>query len=111
MVPKDLAGVGYLVIGDDAGTTLAVSLEDNCVYAVDFSGTLSADPVCFVNSGVDKLLESIGCFIDFKKRAEGSELSEHQLIELMKDQLRQIDKRALSSAKTWWSQVIDEPIM
>src|SRR5690242_3992771 len=66
VVVKDLAGVEYLVIGDDAGTSFGISLNDSCIYAIDLNGTLSSDPVCFVNSEVDRFLESIGCFIDFK---------------------------------------------
>ena len=109
IIKKWFKGTNYVVIGDDSGTRLAISLDDDHVYSVDFDNLISTNPICFVNSRIDKFVESIRCFIEFKVKAEIRDQSENQLKELMKKQITDIDKRALEDG-TWWAQIIDEPI-
>lgn len=110
IVKKEFKGVNYIIIGNDTGTEIGISVNDNNVYALDFNNSLEMEPVCFINSSIDKFVESIRCFIEFKKRADNGEGAESQLVELMKERITSIDKEALVHEKTWWRQIIDDPI-
>lgn len=109
LIKKEFNGTNYVIIGNDLGTQLAISLDDNHVYSVDFDNVVPTNPICFVNSSVDKFVKSIRCFIAFKAKAENREQPEDQLIESMKEQIVNIDKKALYPG-TWWGQIIDDPI-
>jgi hypothetical protein len=107
IVKSKFKGRNYIIIGDDSGTQLTICLDDNHVYSIDFNNLVPIDPICFVNSRIDKFVESIRCFIEFKAKAGRREQSESRLIQLMKEQLRNIDKKALDPG-TWWTQIIND---
>jgi hypothetical protein len=109
IIKKEFRGVNYCIIGDDSGAQLGISLTDNHLYAVDFDNSLGIDPVCFVSSAIDKFIETIQLFIEFKNISQNGALEETELIELMKAGLKNIDEKCLENEKTWWWIIVNEP--
>jgi hypothetical protein len=107
---REFKGVIYCVIGDDSGAQLGISLTDNQLYAVDFDNSLGIDPVCFVSSAIDKFIETLQLFIEFKNVSQNSAMPETELIELMKARMKDIDEKCLENEKTWWGIVVNEPV-
>lgn len=78
---------------------------------MDFSNSLGIDSVCFINSDIEKFIKAITCFIDLKVKSENNETTDNQIRELLKVELTNIDNNAISNDRTWWSQIIDDPII
>lgn len=110
IVKKELNGISYIIIGDDSGVQFGICLADSHVYAVDFNASVEIDRVCFINSDVSKFMKSIQCFVDFKLQSDARTQTESQLKELMISKFNDIDKMALASERTWWGQIIHDPI-
>jgi hypothetical protein len=106
---REFRGINYCVIGDDSGAQLGISLTDNQLYAVDFDNSLGIDPVCFVSSAIDRFVETIQLFIEFKNVSQNRAMPETQLIELMKTRMRDIDEKCLANEKNWWWIIVNEP--
>lgn len=89
---------------------MGISLTDNQLYAVDFDNSLGIDPVCFVSSAIDKFVETIQLFIEFKNVSQNRGEQEVELIELMKVRMKDIDEKCLENEKTWWWIIVNDPI-
>jgi hypothetical protein len=107
---REFKGIIYCIIGDDSGAQLGISLTDNQLYAVDFDNSLGIDPVCFVNSAIDKFIETLQLFIEFKNVSQNGAMQETELIELMKAGMKDIDKKCLENEKTWWGIIVNEAV-
>ena len=110
IVRKEFKGVSYVVIGDDVGTKFGISLNDRGVYTLDFSDSMGIDPICFVNSNINRFVDSIQLFIDIKKMSEHNAATDNELTELLKAKIVSIDKEALADERTWWGQIINDLI-
>ncbi|MBT1695977.1 SUKH-4 family immunity protein [Fulvivirgaceae bacterium PWU4] len=106
----EFMGDNYCVLGDDSGTYFAISLSNHQLYAIDLDKVTGHDPVCFVNSTIDKFIETIQLFIEFQRRSLTGKSSEADLIKLMVEKMKDVDKQALASKDTWWGSIVSESI-
>lgn len=104
---KTYQGKQYCVIGDDLGTTFAISMHDNAIYSIDFNNELP-DPYCFVNSSIWQFLECLQIFSEFQQAASGGE-DERQMVEKMRERFSATDPDCLTQPGTWWSIIINQP--
>jgi len=107
---REFKGINYCVIGDDTGTNFAISTSDNQLYAVNFEGEAGIEPVCFVNSSIDKFMECIQLFIEFQRKFSDAHAGETELTESMKTEMAGIDKKSIANPNTWWRAIVDDPI-
>jgi hypothetical protein len=110
IIKRELKGISYCIIGDDSGTQFGISLLDNQLYAVDFDKLFESEPVCFVNSTIDKFIETIQLFIEFQKKSHDRDIPETELLKLMKVRMEAVDEKSIAHPKTWWSTIINDPI-
>jgi hypothetical protein len=108
---REFKGISYCVIGDDSGTRLSISLTDNHLYAIDFDNLHGIDAVCFVSSTIDKFVEAIQLFIEFQRLHLEMEMPERESIELLKVKMKDIDPASVGHDRTWWSMVLNDPLM
>jgi hypothetical protein len=107
---QELDGIDYLIIGDDLGTKLCISLNDGHFYSVDFEKQYGAAHVCFINSSIDRFIETVQVFIEFEKLSENKKISAYELITSMKEQMKAIDEKSIAREQNWWSMIIHDPI-
>jgi hypothetical protein len=110
IIKKELGGVNYCIIGDDTGTQFAISIMDNKLYAIDFDNVIGTDSVCFVNSTIDKFIETIQLFMEFQNKTQDEDVQEIELVKLMRTRMKDIDENSIDNQNTWWGTVVNDPI-
>jgi hypothetical protein len=110
IIKREFNGIMYCVLGDDSEAQFAISLMDNKLYAIAFDNANDSSHMCFVNSSIDKFIETIQLFNEFQKKMADGFGHESELIELMKERMKDIDEKSIENENTWWGTVINDPI-
>lgn len=107
---REFKGNSYCIVGDDTGTYFAISLSDNHLYALDLDNVTGRNPICFVNSTIDKFIEAIQLFIEFQRLSKDGQSNEADLIKSMVEKMKDMDEQAIANNDTWWGSIISEPL-
>jgi len=92
----------HVVIGDDYGTDLCVSLSDGAVHSIDPKEMLP--PRRFVNSGITELAK----FIELSGTFADSSAEPEILAQQMQAALTKMDAKAFSDPENWWAVILEQ---
>jgi hypothetical protein len=100
--PRARPNADLVIIGDDRGTDLCVSLADGTVYSVDPQREL---PTRFVNSSIEEFAR----FIEVSENVSIAENTDGEAVaRLMREALAKIDPAAFSNPENWWAVVLEQ---
>ncbi len=99
------AGATYGAIGDDGGSTFALSGEADTLYSIDFPNS----SICLVNSSIWQFLQCLQTFAAYQ-HASRNVTDQRALVQSMFAEFMAIDHCCVNKPDTWWSMIINEPI-
>ena len=98
-----------LIIGDDYGTQIGVSLNvdaKDAIYSIDIS---NESPIRFINSDILKLLQFLLLYKKLKSSMiESTDEEAITLISKTRDEFAKIDRKALADENNWWSVILEQ---
>jgi len=96
----------FFIIGDDFGTKIAISNNENEIYSIDITGEL---PKRFINSGIKELMKFLGVYIKHLPQLQEVDDDEVEvLLSTLKKAFLDVDPKAMEDEDSWWRVILEQ---